>query len=60
MSTNPKRWIGPMQIEMDTLKVKHIWDLVKALPGVNIMDLVWMYNIEWDGEGNQIKDMYIR
>ena len=25
-------------------------------PGANIMDLMWVYNIKWDGEGNRIKD----
>jgi hypothetical protein len=38
------------------LKVKHTWDLVKPLPGENIMDSMWVYNIKWDGEGNRIKD----
>src|SRR6266542_638519 len=56
MSTNPDRWMVPMQIEMDTLKAKHTWDLVKAPPGANIMDSMWVYDIKWDGEGNQIKD----
>jgi hypothetical protein len=46
----------PMQIEMDTLKKKHTWDLVKAPPGANIMGSMWVYNIKWDGEGNRIKD----
>src|SRR6266545_53693 len=45
-----------MQIEMDTLRVKHTWDLVKPPPGVNIMDSMWVYDIKWNGEGNQIKD----
>ena len=45
-----------MQIEMETLKAKHTWDLVKPPPGVNIMDLMWIYDIKWDGEGNWIKD----
>ena len=46
----------PMQVKMDTLKVKHTWELVKLPLGVNIMDLMWVYNIKWDGEGNRIKD----
>ena len=33
-----------------------MWDLVKPPPGANIMDLMWVYDIKWDGEGNQIKD----
>ena len=41
---------------METLRGKHTWDLVKSPPGVNIMDLMWVYNIKWDGQGNQIKD----
>jgi len=41
---------------MDTLKVKHMWDLVKPLKGANVMDSMWVYNIKWNGEGNQIKD----
>src|SRR6266508_338599 len=46
----------PMQVEMETLKAKHMWDLVKPPPGVNIMDSMWVYNIKWDGEGNRIKN----
>ena len=45
-----------MKVEMETLKSKHTWDLVKAPPGANIMDSMWVYNIKWDGEGNRIKD----
>ena len=45
-----------MKIEMDTLKSKHTWDLVKPPPGANVMDSMWVYNIKWDGEGNRIKD----
>lgn len=45
-----------MQAEMENLKTKHTWDLVKPLLGVNIMDSMRIYNIKWDGEGNQIKD----
>ena len=56
MSTDPDRWMIPMQVEMDTLKRKHTWDLVKAPPGANIMDSMWVYDIKWDGEGNRIKD----
>ena len=39
MSSNTDRWMIPMQIEMDTLKAKHTWDLVKAPVGVNVMDV---------------------
>ena len=56
MNTDPNRWIIPMRIKMDALKAKHTWDLVKPPPGANIMDSMWVYNIKWDGEGNQIKD----
>ena len=56
MSTDPDRWIIPMQIEMDTLKAKHTWDLVKAPLNANIMESRWVYDIKWDGEGNRIKD----
>ena len=56
MSTDPDRWMIPMKVEMETLKAKHIWDLVKAPPGANIMDSMWIYNIKWDSEGNRIKD----
>ena len=45
-----------MQVEMDTLKWKHTWDLVKVPVGANIMDSIWVYDIKWDGEGNRIKD----
>jgi len=43
-----------MRLEMETLKKKHTWDLVKPPPSANIMDLMWVYDIKWDGEGNQI------
>ena len=56
MSTDPDRWMIPMQVEMDTLITKHTWDLVKAPPGANVMDSMWVYDIKWDGEGNWIKD----
>jgi hypothetical protein len=46
----------PMRTEMDTLKAKHTWDLVKPPLGANIMDSMWVYDIKWDGEGNRIKD----
>ncbi len=42
-----------MQVEIETLKVKHTWDLVKPPLDANIMR--WVYNIKWD-EGNRIKD----
>ena len=45
-----------MQVKMDTLKLKHTWDLIKPPPCLNIMDSMWVYNIKWDGQGNQIKD----
>ena len=45
-----------MRVKMETLRGKHTWDLVKSPPGVNIMDLMWVYDIKWDREGNQIKD----
>jgi len=45
-----------MQLEMETLKKKHTWDLVKPPPSMNIMDSMWVYDIKCDGEGNQIKD----
>jgi hypothetical protein len=56
MATDPDRWMIPMQIEMETLKSKHTWDLVKPPPGANVMDSRWVYDIKWDGEGNRIKD----
>ena len=49
MSTDSERWMIPMQIEMDPLKAKHTWDLVKPPPGANIMDSMWVYDIKWDG-----------
>jgi hypothetical protein len=52
MATDPDRWIIPMQIEMNTLKSKRTWDLVKSPPGANVMDSRWVYDIKWDGEGN--------
>ena len=56
MTTDPERWMIPMKIEMETLKNKHTWDLVKPPPGANIMGSMWIYDIKWDGEGNRIKD----
>jgi len=56
IATDPDRWMLLMQVEMDTLKQKHTWDLVKAPEGANIMDSMWVYDIKWDGEGNRIKD----
>jgi hypothetical protein len=38
ISSDPDRWMVPMRVEMDTLKRKHTWDLVKAPDGANIMD----------------------
>ena len=38
MATDPERWMIPMNAEMETLKAKHNWDLVKPPIGANIMD----------------------
>ena len=46
MATNPEGWMIPMKVEMEMLKAKHTWDLVKPLPGANIMDLMWVYDIK--------------
>ena len=56
MATDPERWMVAMRAEMETLKAKHTWDLVKPPPGANIMDSKWVFDIKWDGEGNRIKD----
>jgi len=56
MTTDPERWTIPMEVEMETLKTKHTWDLVEPPPEANIMDSKWVYDIKWDGEGNRIKD----
>jgi hypothetical protein len=56
MSTDPDRWMAAMKMEMDTLKAKHTWDLVKPPPGANIMGSMWVFDIKWDGKGNHIKD----
>jgi hypothetical protein len=56
MQDDPERWMAAMKTEMETLKAKHTWDLVKPPSGVNIMDSKWVYDIKWDGEGNRIKD----
>ena len=56
MDTDSERWMAAMKTEMDTLKAKHTWDLVKPPPGANIMGSMWIYDIKWDGEGNRIKD----
>ena len=48
-----------MKTEIDTLKAKHTWDLVKPPPDTNIIDSMWIYNIKWDGEKNQIKDRLV-
>ena len=56
MNSDPERWMAAMKTEMDTLRAKHTWDLVKLLTGANIMDLMQIYDIEWDREENHIKD----
>jgi transposase InsO family protein len=56
MTTDPNRWMAAMRTEIETLKAKHTWDLVKPPPGANIMGSKWIYDIKWDGEGNRIKD----
>ena len=56
MAMDPDRWMVAMNTEMETLKTKHTWDLVKPPPGANIMDSMWIFDIKWDGEGNRIKD----
>jgi len=56
ITTDRERWMVPMKLEMETLKKKHTWDLVKPPPSANIMDSMWVYDIKWDGEGNRIKD----
>ena len=45
-----------MRAEIETLKAKHTWDLVRPPQEVNIMDSMWVYDIKWDGEGRRIKD----
>jgi len=56
MATDPDQWMLLMKVEMETLKKKHTWDLVKPPPGANVMGSMWVYDIKWDGEGNRIKD----
>ncbi len=56
IATDPDRWMIPMRVEMDMLRKKHTWDLVKAPEGANIMGSMWVYDIKWDSEGNRIKD----
>ena len=46
----------PIKVEMDTLKLRHTWDLVKLPLRVNVMDSMWVYGIKWDRKGNWIKD----
>ena len=56
MATDQERWMIPMRTEIETLKTKHTWDLVKPPAGANIMGSMWIYDIKWDCEGNRIKD----
>ena len=56
MTVDAERWTIPMKAEMETLKSKQTWELVKPPPGANIMESKWVYDIKWDGEGNRIKD----
>jgi len=51
IATDPDRWMIPMQIEIDTLAKKHTWDLVKAPEGANIMDSMWVYDINREYHG---------
>ena len=46
MAMDPECWIIPMNTEIETLKSKHTWDLVKLPPGANIMDSMWVYDIK--------------
>jgi hypothetical protein len=50
MATDPERWTIPMKLEMEMLKAKHTWDLVKPPPGANVMGSMWVYDIKWDGD----------
>jgi Reverse transcriptase (RNA-dependent DNA polymerase) len=59
MATDLKQWMVPMQVKMNTPKMKCTWDLVKAPSGGNIMDSMWVFDIKWDSEGNRIKDKAI-
>ena len=45
MEVDPDRWMAAMKTEMDTLKAKHTWDLVKPPPGANVMGSMWVYDI---------------
>jgi hypothetical protein len=36
-----------MKTEIDTLKSKHTWDLVKPPPGANVMDSMWAHVRFW-------------
>jgi hypothetical protein len=56
MTTDPDCRMVTMQVKMVTLMAKDTWDLVKPLTGANIMDLMWIYNIKWNGKGNRTKD----
>ena len=38
IATDRDRWMVPMRAEIETLKAKHTWDLVRPPQGVNIMD----------------------
>ena len=38
MAVDAERWTIPMKAEMETLKAKHTWELVKPPPGANIME----------------------
>ena len=55
MHTDPARWLAAMEMEMVILKEKHTWDLVLPPPDANVMESMWIYDIKWDGQGNQIK-----
>ena len=55
MAVDPDRWMISMKVEMETLKAKHTWNLVKPPLEVNIMGSMWIYDIKWDGEGKRIR-----
>src|SRR5258706_10478605 len=40
MATDSDRWMIPMEAEMNTLKAKHTWDLIKPPAGANVMESI--------------------
>ncbi len=56
LCVDEKCWKAAMDVEYGMHMLKHMWDLVDAPQGANIMDCKWVYGMKWDRDGNWLKD----